>query len=454
MVSTRSRARRASTPLSSPPASPTSSLPGSPAPDSPLREVADDVAVSIKADSQYESSDSGDDFNSDHGLYSDHDSDSDHEDHCSRHMSERATQCNGRTYANQPCKNKGRITKEGHFPVCGKHVYYQKQAGRCQAIEKCGYPCNRLAAYTPPFFFCTKHEHDTSTLPCHIMRIPTELRLMIFRFLLPKRVEAKGYFDKRPFGVLRANRQFYLEASAVVYGEIRFAAVVSPICIDLFGRRWHRESTTEPYKDLNTTLCQASARRVRHLEVDVHFGDTCKTIKGVGGPNLPYDEYEIYQARDTVRKLVQLMSPESLKSKSKALQHLKVMAKPAPKLSWQTDEIIAALFCILDPLLALGPIDDCVLSTPLRPNVWGWRYGDWARLIGEVHQDEAYRRLRKQWLGSMRGSSSHFIATRNPTAAAVEAYNKIEDFSRLVYNQDAAQSQGKISLIGTHLIIC
>ncbi|KAJ4382685.1 hypothetical protein N0V86_001907 [Didymella sp. IMI 355093] len=275
------------------------------------------------------------------------------------------------------------------------------------------------------------------------MRIPTELRLMIFRFLLPKRVEAKDYFDKRPFGVLRANRQFYEEASAVVYSEIRFTAAVFPTCIDLFGRRWHRESTTEPYKDLNTTLCQAGARRVRHLEIHIHFGDTHKTIKGVGGASLPYEEYEIYQARDTVRKLVQLMSPEPLKSKSKALQHLKVMAKPAPKQSWQIDEIIAAIFCILDPLLALGPIDDCVLSTPLRPNVWGWRYGDWARLIGEVHQDEAYRRLRKQWLGSIRGSSSQFIVTRNPTAAAVEAYNKVEDFSRLVYNQDAAQSRGK-----------
>ncbi|KAF1932282.1 uncharacterized protein M421DRAFT_1929 [Didymella exigua CBS 183.55] len=437
MVGTRSKARRASTPLSSPPASPPPSLSGSEASTGPALE--DDATVSIKADSQYESSDSND------GFDSDYDSDSDHKDHCSRHTSEQATKCNGRTYSNQPCKYKGRIAKEGHFPVCGQHRWYQKRAGQCQAIEKCGHPCNRLTAYTPPFFFCAKHEHDTNLLPCHIMRLPTELRLIIFRYLLPKVVEATS-FNASQMSVLTVSRQFYQEASAVVYGELQFKAEVHPTTIALFGRRWHRESTEVLHKDLGTTLCQVGARRIRHLEVEVNFGDKYKKIKGIGAASLTHEDYEMYQVRDTVRKLVQLLLPESAEPSSKALQHLKVKSKPAAKQQWQSDEIIAAIFLVLDPFLALSPIEDCALLNPPRPPVWPWRYANTAETVGKIHEGKAYRRLRKQWLGVLRGSLPKLSirrSARKVSTAVAEAYSKIEDFTRLIYAQDASQFQGQ-----------
>ena len=438
MVSTRSKARRPSTPLSSPPASPIQSAPSSPEPEIeshfPL-EILEDSAASTQVDSPYESSDSDD------GFHSDHASDSDHEDHCDRHTSESATHCNGRTYGGKKCRYKARIFPEGYLPVCGQHEWHRTPAGRCQAIEKCGRLCNRLAPNTSPYFFCVKHENGTSTLPCHIMVLPTELRLMIFRYIFPKVVTDTGYVAKRDFAVLRVNRQFYEEASAIMYGELKFEAHVEPTGISLFGRKWDRAATGELPKDLDTTLCRPGAQRIRRLEVNIEFGEKYKKIKGIGGAGVTYEEYELYRVRDTVRKLVHLLSPEPTESAPGALKQLAVKPEPDCKQAWQSDEVIAAIFFILEPLLELGSIQDCALLNPPRPPSWSWRHQAPANTVAGLHKDEAFRRLRKQWLNSLKDS---VVKGFNKVRLAA-AYSKIEDFAHLIYTQDATQFNGESS---------
>lgn len=433
MVGTRSKARKASTPLSSPPSSPVSS-PQSSSQSSPTPERAASPPASSRADTPYESSDSDD------GFDSDHDSNSDHEEHCNRHTSLQATHCNALTYARRKCSRRGRIFKEGFFPVCGSHGWHQKEAGRCQATEKCGHVCNRLAAYTPPYFLCAKHEGGTNTLPCYITRLPTELRLMIFRYLFPDVIEAT-YFDRRQGAVLRVNRQFYEEASVIVYGECKFKAVIYPAIIHLFGIKWICGSP-----DFVQTLCQGGAHRIRHLEVEVNFGDIQGKIKGIGGSGISNEEYGLYQARDTVRKLVELLSPKSVEPKSVSLKQLKVKPAPSCKQQWRSDEAVAATFFVLAPFLALRPIEDVALIAASRATPYSWRYSSFSAIIGELHKDEEYRQLRKKWLRLMKGSKSPVNVVRKPcetTDATAAAYSKIEDFARTIYNQDSAQFVGK-----------
>jgi hypothetical protein len=135
---------------------------------------------------------------------------------------------------------------------------------------------------------------------------------MIFRYLLPNVVHAK-HFEKRQTAVMMVNRQFYMEASAIVCGELRFGATVHPTHIAIFGKSWLRESNDLTYVvNLDKLLCQAGARRMLHLEVTIHFGDKHNKTKGIGVAGVSQEDCELYQARDTVRKLVQLVTPESL----------------------------------------------------------------------------------------------------------------------------------------------
>ncbi|KAJ4343254.1 hypothetical protein N0V87_000476 [Didymella glomerata] len=402
MVTTRSKTRRASTPLSSPPVRPTLGPSDSPemehADDLPS-ERADDAAANAQVDLQDELSD-------DNAFDSDDDSDGIHEDHCSRHTSDLAAKCIGKTYAGKKCRYRGRIVKEGFFP----------------------------------------HEHGITSIPCHIMCLPTELRLMIFRYVLPDVIPAASYFDKGHMAIMMVNRQFYMEASAIVYGELKFEAVVQPTYIALFGRQWHRESVDRTYVELDKQLCQAGARRIRHLEVTIQFGDKHKKINGIGVASVSHEDYEVYQVRDTVRKLVQLMAPEPSSSESMALRQLDVKPEPGPRQRWESDEVIAAIFFVLEPLLALASIDDVTLQAPPRPFHYSWKYLATAAAVGGLQTNKEFLQLRKQWVESMQSSSSGTGVKQHPkvTKAGVGTpYGTIEKFARLIYSEDAAQAQGK-----------
>lgn len=263
---------------------------------------------------------------------------------------------------------------------------------------------------------------------------------MIFRYLFPDVIEAT-YFDRRQGAVLRVNRQFYEEASVIVYGECKFKAVIYPAIIHLFGIKWICGSP-----DFVQTLCQGGAHRIRHLEVEVNFGDIQGKIKGIGGSGISNEEYGLYQARDTVRKLVELLSPKSVEPKSVSLKQLKVKPAPSCKQQWRSDEAVAATFFVLAPFLALRPIEDVALIAASRATPYSWRYSSFSAIIGELHKDEEYRQLRKKWLRLMKGSKSPVNVVRKPcetTDATAAAYSKIEDFARTIYNQDSAQFVGK-----------
>jgi len=148
-----------------------------------------------------------------------------HDLKCPHHSDTRDGLCYALTYAGKLCRYRAKITEAGYLPVCNTHDYskshgvysnrkHAMQAGRCQAIEDCGQICNRLAKVAPPYHLCEKHQKGSDTLPCHLMRLPTELRLMIFRYLFPK-VVPHSYRGVR-VGILKTNRQINQEASSVL----------------------------------------------------------------------------------------------------------------------------------------------------------------------------------------------------------------------------------------------
>ena len=162
-----------------------------------------------------------------------------HDDACSHHMDPRRGLCFAPTLAKKKCPFCATIISEGHLSVCKKHGSQRKRAGRCQAVEGCGQQCDRFAEYAEPYHLCEKHQKGTGSLPCHIMRLVVELRLMIFGYLFPKVIPAK-----RPSGVssavLMVNRQVNLEASSVLYGEAQFEAEIDAQWMYIQGKTWLR----------------------------------------------------------------------------------------------------------------------------------------------------------------------------------------------------------------------
>ncbi|KAF1964667.1 hypothetical protein BU23DRAFT_604676 [Bimuria novae-zelandiae CBS 107.79] len=71
------------------------------------------------------------------------------------------------------------------LPTCYAHKDQQSYAGWCQFVQKDGEKCGRLFRWTPPYFeLCAEHQGHPDT-PCYFMKLPLELRLDVFRYLLP-----------------------------------------------------------------------------------------------------------------------------------------------------------------------------------------------------------------------------------------------------------------------------
>lgn len=73
------------------------------------------------------------------------------------------------------------------LPTCYTHKDQQSYAGWCQFMQQNGQRCGRLFRWTPPYFeLCAEHQGHPDA-PCYFMKLPLELRMEVFRYLLPSR---------------------------------------------------------------------------------------------------------------------------------------------------------------------------------------------------------------------------------------------------------------------------
>ena len=457
MVRAAAKARRASTPLSSPPASPP------PASVYTFREgsyYTDDQSDGSYKDDPGPPKASKRKAQNNSSETSTHDL---HAQHCRLHDDPLATHCNAMTQARKKCSRKAkvfeRVLRPGEsdtciLPVCLLHTpsYLLKKAGRCQAVEECGHTCNRLAAFALPYHLCTKHEAGTETLPCGMMSLPTELHLMILRYVLPSDVPYQIYSPEVPkhcMAIMRANRALYQAASLVLYTETKFKASIDPSSIRFLGRSWFTDRhNSDKYRDIKQALCQLAARRVRNLQIELRFGYCQTKLKGIGSHGVSAEDYELYQLRDTVRDFVGLLEP-SEGSRSEpvtnvpALKKLHVRPYPQAQANWQTDEIGSAVFFALEPFVALSPVEEPKVLPCVKPTS-SWRFQNAANDIKVVHKDETYRRLRKGWARSMNGKSSASVVPQRQEDSDISTtneYRKIQSLWRLIQKNKCGDIQ-------------
>jgi hypothetical protein len=105
----------------------------------------------------------------------------------------------------------------GMMPTCRIHRDQLKQSASCRASLPCGFECGQTCAWKPHGFqLCP--EHSEQPMPCHLLKIPIEMRLRIYGFLLPDQPIPARYKGSRCLtsdgglvytALLRANHQIH-----------------------------------------------------------------------------------------------------------------------------------------------------------------------------------------------------------------------------------------------------
>lgn len=338
------------------------------------------------------------------------------------------------------------LLEPGYLPVCKIHEWQKdvRRAGRCQALEECGQLCNRLAEHQPPYHLCEKHQRGSDSLPCYLMRIPTELRLMVFRYLFPDVVSP--YHCRFNVAVLKLNRQIYQEASSVLYDERWFQVAVDESSISLQGKVWNREPSRRSKSSDYTVsgmLCQEAVSRIRKLEVSLPIGAGPRLAKAVGH-DISTEDYGLYAMRDAVRKMVHALSglqydnePNTSLAVPRALTTLVVKPRLSLRHNWSPDEAAVAIFFVLEPLQILNGLQRAKVDYPRIERIYPTPS---STFITRLKHCKLYSKLRKQCLNALTEPKTDSLTIRQgvPTEQMQNGYRKLEAFARLTRLQASA----------------
>lgn len=367
----------------------------------------------------------------------------DSHDDCDLHHSPHEGYCYSLTNARKICKLRAKIETPGYLPACNLHAWLKQKSGHCQAVEDCGQLCNRLGSHNPPYHLCFKHDEGSNTLPCHILRLPTELRLMIFRYLFPEYVSHLAHAPQPKVAILKVNRQLYQEASAVLYQESRFEALVAYDSVRLQGKQWFRSPCNK--KDdrdfsIDSMLSPISARRIKNLEVQVKIGEHYhRAPASIDSRGVTKEDYHLYATRDSVRKLVGLLvgQADTALEKQNALKRLKLTAAVHQAASWEPEETVFAIFVVLERFSALRGIENAELMVEAIGQSWATTADKSAEFADKLLNKKTFIQLRNRWVKTVQkpGPSVPMAKWKDPALAT--AYRKIEEFAQLMHNREA-----------------
>ncbi|OCL14460.1 hypothetical protein AOQ84DRAFT_331024, partial [Glonium stellatum] len=248
-----------------------------------------------------------------------------------------------------------------YLPTCHSHRDQQSFAGRCQYIDRAhGRRCGRLFRWTKPYFeLCEKHVGHPDT-PCYILKLPLELRLEIFRYLMPH----------GPIGSSTSHahqpRSTYASYIDLLYGVTPFTIDIRRDGTFMCGRR-----LLEPKTDMGHSanpspggdgvsgkfLQTFDFSAVKNYNVEILVENKAQPPRAgpIPRPSLHMqdswnEEVEIYDIRDYV-----CVAVCGILSKSRTLCRLNVHVV-ATDFAWSDEEALAKTICIVEPFMRLRKV--------------------------------------------------------------------------------------------------
>ncbi|KAF1958715.1 hypothetical protein CC80DRAFT_407716, partial [Byssothecium circinans] len=251
-------------------------------------------------------------------------------------------------------------TKKSHptyLPTCYAHKDQQSYAGWCQFMQADGGRCGRLFRWTPPYFeLCSEHQGHPNT-PCYFTALPLELRLEVFRYLLPAKpigsstsllhVENPDDEEESP-----GCRQICVEVKDLLYSTVPFTIDVRKDGTFLCGRRLLEPRRADGSSHFITNEVDGMKSKflntfdfaaVKNYSVDIlveNWGeDASRAYRHV-----PWDEeVEIYDIRDYVGVVV-----SGILAKSRNLCKLNVRLGLS-KFTWNEEQLLENVKTIVGP---------------------------------------------------------------------------------------------------------
>ena len=146
----------------------------------------------------------------------------------------------------------------GQLPVCAQHRAQVNKMVRCEANLECGLPCNEIIPWKPhQYLFCEAHWWKGK---CYIMELPVEIRLSIYRYLIPDQpVQARWNRTRNlrqdrasvSTAIFRANKTIHEEVTDLFYGQLTFH-------IDVTNEKYYNIAATP-----NIFMCYANQLEAR-----------------------------------------------------------------------------------------------------------------------------------------------------------------------------------------------
>ncbi|KAF1992554.1 hypothetical protein K402DRAFT_416204 [Aulographum hederae CBS 113979] len=295
--------------------------------------------------------------------------------------------CKFQSKAGVSCQRTATYHRQDCFSVCKTHKTQKMRVGVCKAVVK-GRQCGLTFKWKPPYNELCR-EHEKHKMPCHFLKLPTELRLMILQYLLPNQpVPSAGVNPlrsdriKSTLGLLRVNKQLCSDATEIIYGQTPFFVRVTTSGVKLCGHDFMGAvATHDPWNphmmmSMTSFFNNFQIQRVRKLCIQITMEKRPSSHNPRRADTQKWDdEIEVYLLRDVVKEFVCSLST------CNRLQQLKVLVT-FENFAWKDANSMGherALKLLIDPFTA-------VLSNIPSPHLYDIHHHS----VGHLSPRESY----------------------------------------------------------------
>ena len=275
--------------------------------------------------------------------------------------------CNAYLKSRRRCPKTAASHQAPYLPVCKKHKAKKLLGGRCQKSDETG-RCSKLIRYQPPFAELCNDHRDWDGLPCWLLKLPTELRMHIFSYLLPDKpinawLDAPLRKDRSrcSWELMLVNKQIRDEAMFILYGSQTFTVALGRENLVMCGGIYAHDKSEWPSimiynpprpRPIRTGHVPPMLKFIKHMRLQITFVNPGYPA---GRPqHYPvWDEsIDLYDLRDSAKALVHLLSEgHNLLSLSVVLVAQNIFAR-----AWTNEELCRILRTVGEPLMQLRGI--------------------------------------------------------------------------------------------------
>jgi hypothetical protein len=262
------------------------------------------------------------------------------------------------------CPKVAAVYPKSYLPVCKLHKKQRLRLGYCKAETTGRGACHRLIKWKPPFFeLCDAHREWTG-MPCHLLKLPTEIRMEIFSYLLPDR-PISAWLDrslrrdgfKCTSDLLLVSKQIHSEAQDVLYRTQPYTVSIQRNTLNMCGRAYYHDISGSQLTTPNSNPGRLPVRppmldKIKSIRIQITMIKPSTRLNRRGRSRYNWDEeVEIYDLRDSVQCLLHMLQSRN------SLHHLSIVFCTQNQLDdWDDDRQLGFLKTVMDPLRGLRNI--------------------------------------------------------------------------------------------------